>query len=56
MNLDGRLKELNAKHQDLEREIDAELKHPASDAGRVAMMKKQKLHLKDKIARLVDGH
>lgn len=52
MNLDGRIRELNLRHQDLEREIDAEMKHPSFDGARVAMMKKEKLRLKDKLARL----
>ena len=52
MNLDGRIRELNLRHQDLEREIDAEMKHPSFDDARVAMMKKEKLRLKDKLAEL----
>ena len=42
---------LEAKHAGLEARIDNELQRPAPDTGIVATLKKQKLRLKDEMAR-----
>ena len=55
MSLQNHLSELERRHSALEREIEQELIHPASDGTKVAEMKRRKLHLKDEIARLAGG-
>jgi hypothetical protein len=52
MALESHIAELRERHQSLEREIERELNHPASDTLRIAEMKKQKLRLKEEIERL----
>ena len=42
---------LEAKHAGLEARIDTELQRPAPDTSIVATLKKQKLRLKDEMAR-----
>lgn len=54
MSLDARIRELSARHRNLENAIAAELKRPASDDVRLTAMKKEKLRLKDEIAALSD--
>lgn len=43
------LKELENKHANLEVKIREELKHPSPDTLRLSTLKKQKLHLKERI-------
>lgn len=50
MSLDARIRELAARHRDLEAAIATELKRPAVDDVRLTAMKKEKLRLKDEIA------
>ncbi|MCE9648774.1 MAG: DUF465 domain-containing protein [Parvibaculum sp.] len=52
MALDSHIAELRDRHQALEREIEGELHHPASDDLRIAELKKHKLRLKEEIERL----
>ncbi len=52
MSLDARIRELSARHRNLESAIAAELKRPAADDTRLVQMKKEKLRLKDEIAAL----
>lgn len=52
MNLAAHLDKLNARHRELEREIEAETRHPAADDAHVATLKKLKLRLKDEIEAL----
>jgi hypothetical protein len=52
MSVDARIRELSARHRNLESLIAAELKRPAADELRVVEMKKEKLRLKDEIAAL----
>ena len=52
MNLDAHLRELNARHRELERTIEFEGRSPATDPARLSTLKKQKLHLKDEIVSL----
>ncbi|MEQ8444933.1 MAG: DUF465 domain-containing protein [Pelagibacterium sp.] len=42
---------LERRHQDLERKISEELRHPARDALLIAALKRKKLELKDQLVR-----
>ncbi|MEO0387143.1 MAG: DUF465 domain-containing protein [Pseudomonadota bacterium] len=52
MSLSSHLAELQKKHRILERKIEEEERHPASDDLDITDLKRQKLHLKDQITRL----
>lgn len=52
MALDAHLAELSEKHRALDRKIEEELARPSADMLRVAELKRQKLRLKDEMARL----
>ena len=52
MALDAHLTELSEKHRALDRKIEEEMARPSVDALRVAELKRQKLRLKDEMARL----
>ncbi|HVZ68712.1 MAG TPA: DUF465 domain-containing protein [Rhizomicrobium sp.] len=52
MALDGHIQELAEKHRKLEQRIEAEMAHPDWDEATIAALKKEKLRLKDEIARL----
>lgn len=52
MAIEARLRELDNRHQALERTLEDELRHPASDPLHVAELKRQKLKLKDQIEEL----
>lgn len=49
MALDQRLRELDARHRDLDLIIETEAKRPAVDPARLTAMKRQKLKLKEEI-------
>ena len=49
MALDQRLRELDARHRELDFSIENEAKRPAADATRLSAMKRQKLKLKEEI-------
>lgn len=49
MALEQRLRELDARHRDLDIIIENEAKRPAVDATRLSAMKRQKLKLKEEI-------
>ena len=49
MAIDGRIRELGSRHQNLERAIEDELRRPMSDSVRVHDLKRQKLQLKEQI-------
>ena len=55
MSLQNHLNELERRHSALDREIEKELVRPAVDETKVAGMKRNKLRLKDAIAKLRDG-
>ncbi|WP_116654727.1 YdcH family protein [Pelagibacterium sediminicola] len=42
---------LERRHQDLERKIEQEMRHPSRDALLIAALKRKKLELKDQMAR-----
>lgn len=52
MSLSGHLAELQRKHQSLSDAVEAAQRRPGTDDLEIARMKKQKLQLKEEIARL----
>jgi hypothetical protein len=52
MSLATHLDELRKKHQTLSDAVEAAQRRPGTDDLEIARMKKQKLHLKEEIARL----
>jgi hypothetical protein len=55
MAIEQRLRELDARHRDLDLIIKNEAQHPSSDTVRLAAMKKQKLRLKEEIESIRQG-
>ena len=55
MAIEQRLRELDARHRDLDLIIKNEASHPSSDTTRLAAMKKQKLRLKEEIESIRQG-
>ncbi len=49
MAIEQRLRELDARHRDLDLIIETEAKRPAVDSARLSAMKRQKLKLKEEI-------
>jgi len=58
MAIEQRLRELDARHRDLDLIIENEAKRPSADLMRLTAMKRQKLKLKEEIEqiRLQLGH
>jgi hypothetical protein len=52
MAIDGRIRELGSRHQNLERAIEQELRSPSSDPIRLTELKRKKLRLKDQLESL----
>ena len=52
MSLHSHLEELRKKHQALSDAVEAAQRRPGTDDLEIAKLKKQKLHLKEEIARL----
>ena len=52
MSVDSHLAELERRHEALKREIHEAQSHPGFDEFEVAQLKRRKLHIKDKIAKL----
>ena len=52
MSLQSHLSELRRKHEMLSTRIEEEQNHPAADALAIASLKKEKLKLKEQIARM----
>lgn len=52
MSLAGHIEELQRKHGDIEREIDAAMAHPSVDDLEIATLKRRKLALKDEMEKL----
>ncbi|MBT6188894.1 MAG: DUF465 domain-containing protein [Tateyamaria sp.] len=52
MSVTAHLEELKKKHQTLSEQVDMVQRSPAADTTQVAVMKKQKLKLKEEITRL----
>jgi hypothetical protein len=49
MAIDARIRELDNRHQSLDRAIGDELRRPLSDSMRLKELKRQKLRLKEQI-------
>ena len=49
MALESRLRELDARHRDLDVRIEAALHHPSMDSLELAELKRQKLKIKEQI-------
>jgi hypothetical protein len=49
MAIEQRLRELDARHRDLDIIIQDEQRHPSVDSSRLSAMKRQKLKLKEEI-------
>jgi len=54
MSLLTHLESLEVKHAQLEAEITSEMAHPLPDFTLITQLKKQKLHIKEELARLAD--
>ncbi len=52
MAFESRIRELNLRHQSLERAIEDEFSRPAADATRLTALKRQKLRLKEELENL----
>ncbi|MEI6572049.1 MAG: DUF465 domain-containing protein [Alphaproteobacteria bacterium] len=52
MSIQSHLVELTRRHQALEREIEGERNHPATNEAKLKELKRKKLHLKEEIERL----
>lgn len=52
MNVQAHLSELNSKHQALEAKLEEALLHPSVDDLEINDLKRQKLMIKDQIAKL----
>jgi len=52
MATEARIRELDARHHQLDARIEAAMKSPSSDTLQVATLKKEKLKLKEEIERL----
>ena len=52
MALESHIAELREKHKALEKEIEDQIRQPASDDLHIAELKKQKLRLKEEIEKL----
>ena len=55
MALSAHLQELSERHRQLERRIEQEVARPGSDDLEIRRMKREKLKLKDEMARLEHG-
>lgn len=51
MSLQGHLSELTRRHQAIEKQIESERVHPATDKLKLTELKRKKLHLKDQMAK-----
>ncbi|MEZ5923973.1 MAG: DUF465 domain-containing protein [Hyphomicrobiaceae bacterium] len=52
MAVSAHIEELSEKHRAIERKIEEALSHPSTDELTIAALKKEKLRLKDEIAKL----
>lgn len=52
MAVDAHLVELTDKHRALEQKIESEMARPLADTMKISELKKEKLRIKDEIARL----
>lgn len=52
MSMSSHVEHLQRRHQTLEHTINEEMKHPSSDHVDIAALKREKLRIKDEIARV----
>ncbi len=52
MSMQGHIAELSRRHQVIEKQIESERTHLATDPSKLAELKRKKLHLKDEMAKL----
>lgn len=52
MALESHIRELDARHREIDTQIQAEMRRPGVDTARVTEMKRQKLKLKEEIEAL----
>jgi len=52
MSLEAHIRELEARHKALDLQIEEQMQHPSIDDLEIAELKREKLRLKDEIARL----
>ena len=52
MALDAHLEELTEKHRALEKQLEEEMSRPQADSIQISKLKREKLKIKDEIARL----
>lgn len=52
MSFQGHIAQLARRHRAIEKQIEAETTHPATDPVKLTELKRRKLHLKDEIAKL----
>ncbi len=55
MAVSAHLAELSERHRMLEKKIEEALMHPSVDTLEISQLKREKLKLKDQMARLKDG-
>ncbi|MEI6559764.1 MAG: YdcH family protein [Rhodospirillaceae bacterium] len=55
MSFEDRIESLRLKHQSLEEEVRVESQRPSPDTELLARLKREKLKIKDEIARLSHG-
>lgn len=55
MTVSAHLQELQRKHTNLSMQVEEAQRSPATDALKIATMKKRKLQIKEEIRRLSDG-
>ncbi|MEM7177734.1 MAG: YdcH family protein [Pseudomonadota bacterium] len=55
MSVSSHLASLRQKHQELDKQIEHELRSPGADDLSITAMKRQKLHLKEEISRLAEA-
>ena len=54
MKIEAHLSQLSTKHAELDRQIESEMRSPLPDSMRLSQLKRQKLHIKDRISELSD--
>jgi hypothetical protein len=53
MNIEPRLRSLEAKHEGLEKKIEQEWHRPNPDQSRISDLKREKLRIRDEISQLL---
>jgi len=56
MTTEGHIAALERRHQELDRQIEAEMQHLTRDDMLIATLKRKKLEVKDELARITKAH